>query len=99
MIRLKIWEGEGYPLGVNQTMMEMIHLDHCIDSMRQSFMCSSDISPITWKWNETSQNARGQLTTLHTCRDFEAIRQWALEHQTEHFDIYTHVPDPLEDSL
>ncbi|OKL57499.1 hypothetical protein UA08_06893 [Talaromyces atroroseus] len=100
MIRLKLWAGEGpeYYLGVNETLMDMDHLDHCIDSMRQSFMCSSDISPITWKWVEDSQSARGLLTTLHTCRDFEAIREWALEHEAKSFDIYTHVPDPLEDS-
>jgi Mycotoxin biosynthesis protein UstYa len=100
MIRLRIWAGEGpeYHIGVNETLIDMDHIDHCIDAMRQSFMCSADISPITWKWDEVSQSARGQLTTPHTCRDFEAIREWALEHQTEHFDIHIHAPDPLDDS-
>ncbi|GAM43967.1 hypothetical protein TCE0_060r19210 [Talaromyces pinophilus] len=96
MLRLKAW-GPEY-LGVNETLMDMVHLDHCIDAMRQSFMCSADISPINWKWNETTHNARGQLTSLHTCRDFDAIKEWALEHEAKTFDIYTHVHDPLEDT-
>lgn len=100
MIRLKIWAGEGpeyqHALGANSTNMNMNHIDHCIDSMRQSFMCSADISPIFWKWDEEKHKAVGRLDTLHTCRDFDAIREWGIEHQAKHFDQFTYVPDPLD---
>ncbi|CRG92233.1 Cell surface glycoprotein 1 [Talaromyces islandicus] len=95
MIRLKIWAGEGYQdLGFNITNINMNHVDHCIDSMRQSFMCSSDISPIPWEWYEEKHRAIGLPNALHTCRDFNAIREWAIEHEAKNFDIkrrYKHI--------
>lgn len=100
MIRLKLWAGEGpeyqKDLGVNITDLNMNHLDHCIDSMRQSFMCSADISPIFWKWDEEKHRSIGQLEVFHTCRDYNAIREWAIEHEAKQFDTFTHVPDPLD---
>ncbi|KAI9042937.1 uncharacterized protein KD926_004728 [Aspergillus affinis] len=98
MIRLKVWSAES-PTYVNHTldteMFEISHIDHCIDSVRQSVMCHSDIAPIPWTWDEKSGSAKGKLTGHHTCRDFEAIRQWAREHHAERFDRNTFVEDPL----
>lgn len=93
MVRLKLWGSEEY---LKQHNIDMGHLDHCIDSMRQSFMCSVDISAINYQWDEAEHYSKGQLTTLHTCRDFDAIKEWALEHQLETWDSHTHVPDPLK---
>ncbi|GFF41230.1 hypothetical protein IFM51744_04735 [Aspergillus udagawae] len=76
-----------------------LHLDHCIDALRQSIMCSSDISPIVYSWNEAAQRVKGNSGTVHTCRDFEAIRQWAIEHQAPEIDYSVHVPDPLKGEM
>lgn len=98
MMRLKLWAGEGYEdIGVNITSLNIHHMDHCIDSMRQSFMCSADVSSIVWKWNEEKHRALGKLEAVHTCRDFDAIREWAIAHEAKEFDVITYVPDPLKD--
>ncbi|KAI1173205.1 hypothetical protein F4777DRAFT_461754 [Nemania sp. FL0916] len=55
-----------------------LHLEHCIDALRQSFMCQADISPFHVEWNYKFHRARpvfGRVT--HTCRNFEKIRAWA----------------------
>jgi hypothetical protein len=62
-------------------------------------MCSSDITPIPWKWDEETHRIIGLLDSLHTCRDFNAIREWALEHEAKNFDTHTHIPDPLDDNV
>ncbi|KAF2672750.1 hypothetical protein BT63DRAFT_359391, partial [Microthyrium microscopicum] len=57
------------------------HLDHCIDSLRQSLMCSADVTPLYWVWSPKRNLTLPEARVTHTCRDFEAIRQWALERQ------------------
>ena len=68
------------------------HLEHCYDSIRQSLMCSSDVSTIFWEWSPENKKMMGNLATTHTCRNFEKIRDWALEHQLkEGFDWFKEV--------
>ncbi|GFF57926.1 hypothetical protein IFM61392_05424 [Aspergillus lentulus] len=64
----------------------MHHLDHCIEMIRQSLMCSADITVDVWAWNEEKQMVTVRADNMHTCRDFEAIRQWALERPAGEFD-------------
>ncbi|GFF55726.1 hypothetical protein IFM58399_10144 [Aspergillus lentulus] len=71
------------------------HLDHCIDSIRQSLMCSSDISTIVWVWDPASHTARPHANVTHTCRNFEAIRQWSWEHRAQKWNQSIFVPDRL----
>lgn len=101
MIRLKMWASES-PAYINHTidasMLEIDHVDHCLDSVRQSVMCHADIAPITWTWVEEERASKGVLTNHHTCRDFEAIRTWAREHHTEKFDSTVRAEDPLVSS-
>ncbi|KAK7064603.1 hypothetical protein R3P38DRAFT_2825489 [Favolaschia claudopus] len=56
------------------------HMRHCLSSLRQSIMCSADISPIVWQWSEKSRAAKERSDVLHTCRDFEKIQQWGRDH-------------------
>ncbi len=49
------------------------HLDHCIDSLRQTLQCSSDISPYVWQWDEDQKEVLGYADIVHTCRDFDAV--------------------------
>lgn len=44
-------------------------------------MCASDISVITWQWNDRAKKALGHGDVLHTCRSFEKIKEWAAENQ------------------
>ena len=64
--------------------------DHCIDSIRQSLMCSADISPITWHWRE--DGFKQDMNNTHICRDFDAIMRWAEEHMVTR-EINSRIPD------
>ena len=55
------------------------HWDHCIESIRQSLVCSADVSPLVWQWVDRVQEVRLAGNIIHTCRNFEKIRRWALE--------------------
>ncbi|KIM85848.1 hypothetical protein PILCRDRAFT_347779 [Piloderma croceum F 1598] len=73
------------------------HIDHCISSIRQSLMCSADVTPMVWTWDEEAQRTFPRSDTLHSCRNFEKIREWAKDNQLDRELILTvHVEDDLE---
>ncbi|KAI8633234.1 hypothetical protein F5Y19DRAFT_490409 [Xylariaceae sp. FL1651] len=72
--------------GINEDSMERYntHIEHCIDSIRQALMCTSDITPWPVEWNTRYHRPRPNfITAPHTCRNFEKLRDWAHEHATE----------------
>ncbi|KAF4635476.1 hypothetical protein G7Y89_g2625 [Cudoniella acicularis] len=79
----------GHPLGVkaNGSYQAEIkwqndwHIAHCIDSIRQSLMCSIDVSTISWTWIPESNLSAPDARTTHTCRDWDRVYEWAVEHK------------------
>jgi hypothetical protein len=64
----------------------MILVEHCVDLIRQSLMCSSDIGTIYWRWNEKRGRTLANTQTTHVCRNFEKIREWASKRVVEKWD-------------
>ncbi|KAF8848037.1 hypothetical protein BDZ45DRAFT_636278 [Acephala macrosclerotiorum] len=65
---------------INRDGHEFRHWDHCIDALRQTIMCHSDVSPVSWHLNMPKRNVIiPQLSTSHTCRNFTKIQEWARE--------------------
>ncbi|OAG09274.1 tat pathway signal sequence [Paraphaeosphaeria sporulosa] len=58
-----------------------VHDAHCVDLIRQTLMCHADISPVTWEWNERMGMALPSAKTMHVCRRWEPIWEWAVEHR------------------
>ncbi|KAJ5113792.1 hypothetical protein N7456_002326 [Penicillium angulare] len=60
------------------------HLDHCIDSIRQSIMCTGDMTmaPIIWDFNKG--RFIPDFEVHHTCRDYDALKEWTLLRDSEH---------------
>ncbi|KAH8813463.1 hypothetical protein DL96DRAFT_1472591, partial [Flagelloscypha sp. PMI_526] len=58
---------------------DMIHLSHCIDSLRKSIMCNPDLGTVVFKWEERVQRIDPQDTTAHQCAKFDNIAKWAKE--------------------
>ncbi|KAL9622775.1 MAG: hypothetical protein Q9160_002894 [Pyrenula sp. 1 TL-2023] len=54
----------------------IVHLDHCINIIRQSLQCFSDVTPYVFQWNERAQEVQARADVVHTCRDFDMIRDW-----------------------
>ncbi|KIM95117.1 hypothetical protein OIDMADRAFT_134566, partial [Oidiodendron maius Zn] len=65
--------------GVNLT-LAIDHTEHCVDSIRQSLMCSVDISTIYWQWDTARQKTIANAQTTHICKNFEKIQAWARDH-------------------
>lgn len=57
------------------------HIDHCIDSIRASLMCSADISPMVWQWWEPAGKFEPRNDIVHTCRKWDNIHEWARQHK------------------
>jgi len=93
MIRHRLYDKTDY--AVEHETMGMDHIEHCYDALRQSVMCSADLTPIPWVWNRKDHQAKALAKIAHTCRDYDAIRDWAKEHELHEFDRFTYVPDDL----
>lgn len=56
-------------------------LDHCIEWLRQSAMCSSDVTMITREWVEGIAAPVSNFDGRRECRNFEKILNWVDEHR------------------
>jgi hypothetical protein len=90
MIRKRVYWNESTPV---PDALSMTHIDHCIDMLRQSVMCSSDVTPIPYAWYPQYQEVLPMTGITHTCRDFDAIRDWARERQSLKFNETDHVEE------
>lgn len=52
------------------------HIDHCIEVLRRSITCQSDLTSLSYDWIEGSQLVAHE-ESLHTCRNFDLISEWA----------------------
>jgi hypothetical protein len=62
-------------------------------------MCSADITPLPYVWWRKFGQLMPTSAVTHTCRDFEAIRDWAKEHRAGKVEKEVHVHDPLGDEV
>jgi hypothetical protein len=78
--------------GSEEAAENIYHMEHCYEQLRQSLQCSSDISTIFWEWSEKKQKMFGNVRTTHTCKNFDKIRDWAVEHKAQaDLDFFKHV--------
>jgi len=83
---------------LNRLLFRDKHMDHCIDAIRQTLMCSSDVTPLVWAWDEKRNMTLGRTDVVHECRDFEKIQEWSAFHRMKvsTFDESVHLPNDLE---
>ena len=76
------------PPDVNQTMASglrigRLHVDHCVDQLRQAILCHADATPVTLKPVRFDSNGAymlvGETEREHTCRDGNALLRWVKE--------------------
>ncbi|KAJ6127877.1 hypothetical protein N7471_009094 [Penicillium samsonianum] len=56
-----------------------IHLNHCLDYLRQVVMCNVDVTPRPVHWDNNKNRPISEFEVEHTCRDFWSVREWARE--------------------
>lgn len=63
-------------------------------------MCHADITPAVWHWDYSVPNPvrnKPWLTVLHTCRDFDRIRDWAKKRKIRwDFDDDVEIPQQFD---
>ncbi|KAE8381317.1 hypothetical protein BDV26DRAFT_289584 [Aspergillus bertholletiae] len=53
------------------------HIDHCIELLRITLMCTSDVTPLLFiDEPHAFQGRTPEFNTMHTCRNFWGIREW-----------------------
>ncbi|KAJ3497002.1 hypothetical protein NLG97_g2235 [Lecanicillium saksenae] len=84
-LRQQIYHEYYYP-GVNEwnSTKRFLHVDHCIDILRQVLMCQGDVSLVSYKWIQGHNRPWSEFDVDHTCRDWNAVMKWAGDH---------HIPD------
>ncbi|KIJ65394.1 hypothetical protein HYDPIDRAFT_110449 [Hydnomerulius pinastri MD-312] len=71
-------KGVGHPLHtVIQGHEDWEHVGHCIDSVRASLMCSADVTPVVWAWDEQRQKNAPRMDVVHNCRNYGKLQEWA----------------------
>jgi hypothetical protein len=63
------------------------YLDHCIEVIRHQLMCSADIGLFSLYMVDGDPQAWPELNTNHICRDFSAIKEWALENSVGNMEV------------
>jgi len=66
-------------------------LDHCIESLRQSITCSSDVTANGFDWFPQTHYMRPRLDTVHKCRNFSRIKEFAFERFIPLNNLQSHV--------
>ncbi|KAJ3958936.1 hypothetical protein N0V92_004477 [Colletotrichum tropicale] len=57
----------------------ILNSDHCIDMLRMNLMCYADVTPALFVdplSNRLRRDALPNWSSMHTCRDFDAILDW-----------------------
>ncbi|ROW12401.1 hypothetical protein VMCG_00516 [Cytospora schulzeri] len=59
-------------------------IDHCLEAIRINLMCTADIGIFTFRefpeYDVQEGKSWPDFSAQHTCRNFDAIHQWAVDH-------------------
>ncbi|KAJ9143375.1 Tat pathway signal sequence [Pleurostoma richardsiae] len=58
------------------------HVDHCIETIRKSLMCTSDVTPVVFiKDPSRASGGKSDFNLRRKCRNFQRIQEWAIENR------------------
>ncbi|KAH7109478.1 hypothetical protein B0J11DRAFT_601694 [Dendryphion nanum] len=60
-----------------------VHLDHCIDILRQKLMCDSDTGLVTFVWVKGRRKPYPDFNVQKKCRDHSKIQSWIRAHYAD----------------
>jgi hypothetical protein len=64
----------------NKPEVVRMHLDHCVEKIRQNIMCNADVTMITWDWVQGLKTPYPNFNTRHQCRNYKKILDWSVKH-------------------
>ncbi|THC96955.1 hypothetical protein EYZ11_003563 [Aspergillus tanneri] len=63
------------------------HLDHCLDMLRQKLMCDPDLGMVTYVWAKGWKQPFPDFSTMHKCRDYTKVLEWARENYVHGINV------------
>ena len=72
------------------------HINHCFDVLAQALRCTGSVDMVTFNWVEGHRMPQPDFNNRKVCRDFDALRGWAVENgvDTEAFFRAADKPPP-----
>ncbi|KAJ8067837.1 hypothetical protein OCU04_003431 [Sclerotinia nivalis] len=80
----EVFYAEYYPDAQGPT--TKLHVDHCIDDIRQALMCHADTSITTFNWEEGIRRPMPDFAGWHTCNNWQVLDDWATARAFSMFD-------------
>jgi hypothetical protein len=62
-------------------------LDHCIEVLRLNLQCTADVGVFSLYLLPGDPLAWPQLNSNHVCRNFDAVKQWALDNTVGNMEV------------
>ncbi|CEJ55179.1 hypothetical protein PMG11_01450 [Penicillium brasilianum] len=66
-----------------------LHLDHCIELLRQFVVCQGDVGLYTFQWLEHYPTPYPKFSTWHQCRNSDSIEAWITQGAVQTPSNYT----------
>ncbi|TDZ54060.1 Cyclochlorotine biosynthesis protein O [Colletotrichum trifolii] len=58
------------------------HIDHCIETIRKSLMCTADVTPVLFEKDPSRPSgSKSDFNLWRKCRNFEKIQDWTIKHK------------------
>lgn len=71
--------GRLYPSHLKHRVGSRMHVDHCIETLRLSLMCYSDITPVFLLYDDSLPYGKADFNVHHKCRNFHKIAGYMRE--------------------
>lgn len=87
---LDLYPGYQGALGLKEGEMIPLHIDHCIDAIRQALMCHGDITVLPMEWRDNYPKPWPIFDVEHSCVNWDSIKQWSRDHHLDETGKLTH---------
>lgn len=64
-----------------------LHVNHCLDTLRQIILCHGDVSVVTFDWDIHEHDPFPDFYVQRECRNWNSILEWTLTRQVSSRDI------------
>lgn len=64
-----------------------MHVDHCLEALRQAAMCTPDLNIFTLTWEPGRRKPDVDFPQAHACVDWTALSKWTKSRATTYLDV------------
>lgn len=72
-----------------------VHIDHCIEILRQTLQCQSDVGIVTNTWVRGYAHKYEDFNTWHQCRNFAKVLEWGHGMRAKDVPAGFEIPKPV----